>query len=467
MLFSSVTFLYAFLPVVLIVYFAAPSRFKNHVLLLSSLAFYFFGEPIYTVLLLISSLSDFIHSLYIEKHRGERKAKMALISSIAINLGILVFFKYTDFFIENFNMLTGSNAALLKIALPLGISFYTFQTMSYTIDVYRGNVRAEKNLLTLATYICLFPQLVAGPIVRYSTISEDLHSRRHTAENLSLGIRRFIIGLAKKVLIANNLGQLCSIFQATDEKSVVFYWIYAAAFTLQIYFDFSGYSDMAIGLGKMFGFKFPENFNYPYVSRSITEFWRRWHISLSSWFRDYVYIPLGGNRVSSGKWIRNILCVWLLTGFWHGAEWNFVVWGGIYGVILLLEKKVWGEALKKIPAFLQSFYTLFIVVIGFVVFNADGMSGVIRDISGMFGGLGLPFCTEMTVYSIKSYAVIIIISVIGATPLLKTAVLKLKEKSKSTPVFTVIEPLTLLILLIMCTAFLVDGSFNPFLYFRF
>lgn len=467
MLFSSITFLYGFLPVVLLLYFAAPARFKNHVLLLSSLVFYFFGEPVYTVLLIFSSLSDYFHSLYIENHRGEKRAKIALVSSIAINLGMLGFFKYSDFFLANFNALSGSHIALLKIALPLGISFFTFQTMSYTIDVYRGKIHAEKNLATLATYVCLFPQLVAGPIVRYSTIADELHGRTHTLEKAAAGIRRFLLGLSKKVLIANSLGELCQAFQTADEKSVLFYWVYAAAFSLQIYFDFSGYSDMAIGLGKIFGFQFPENFNYPYISRSITEFWRRWHMSLSSWFRDYVYIPLGGNRVTRGKWIRNILAVWMLTGFWHGAEWNFVLWGALFGVLLLLEKMVWGERLKRLPAFFQSFYTLFLVTISFVIFNGSGLSGAFHDVAGMFGGLHLPLCTQETLYYMRSYAVLLLIAVAGATPVIKNTAEKLSRTKGLKPVLVLLEPAILAALFLVCTAYLVDGSFNPFLYFRF
>lgn len=467
MLFSSITFLYVFLPAVLLLYFIAPARLKNPVLLLSSLVFYFFGEPIYTVLLLVSSLSDYLHSLYIEKHRGEKSAKAALVSSVAVNLGMLGFFKYSDFFIENFNAVSGSHLALLHIALPLGISFFTFQTMSYTIDVYRGKVHAEKNLATLMTYVCLFPQLVAGPIVRYETVAHELHERAHTLDNIASGIRRFLFGLSKKVLLANNLGELCSLFQASDEKSVLFYWIYAISFALQIYFDFSGYSDMAIGLGKIFGFHFPENFQYPYISRSITEFWRRWHMSLSSWFRDYVYIPLGGNRVTRGKWIRNILVVWMLTGFWHGAEWNFVCWGLLFGVLLLLEKMVWGAALSRLPAVFQHVYTLFLVVISFVVFNADGMAGVFQDLAGMFGGLSLPLYTRETLYYLQSYAVLLVLAAVGATPLVKNAAEKAGAVKSLRPVIAILEPVGLTVLLLTCSAYLIDGSFNPFLYFRF
>ncbi|MBR4080056.1 MAG: MBOAT family protein, partial [Christensenellaceae bacterium] len=294
MLFSGITFLYAFLPVTLAAYFAVPKKLKNYVLLIASLIFYFFGEPVYTLLLVFSSVSDYLHSLYIEKHRGEKRAKTALISSVVINLAMLGFFKYTDFFIGVVNGLLGTQIPLLNVPLPIGISFFTFQTMSYTIDVYRGRAKCERNFFTLATFVCLFPQLVAGPIVRYTDIAKELSDREHKMEDVAQGVRRFVVGLGKKVLIANAMGELCAVFRGSPEKSVIFYWIYAIAYTLQIYFDFSGYSDMAIGLGRIFGFRFPENFNYPYISRSITEFWRRWHMTMGGWFRDYVYIPLGG-----------------------------------------------------------------------------------------------------------------------------------------------------------------------------
>lgn len=467
MLFSSISFLYVFLPLVILGYFLVPKGFKNRFLLGASLAFYFFGEPFYTVLLLFSSFSAYVHSLYIEVHRGTKRAKVALVSSILLNVGMLGFFKYADFFILNFNGLTGSEVALLKLALPLGISFYTFQTMSYTIDVYRGQVKAEKNWANLATYVCLFPQLVAGPVVRYSTIREDLHNRSHSMAEVALGIRRFLIGLAKKVLIANNLGLLCSTFQLSDGKSVLFYWIYAITFTLQIYFDFSGYSDMAIGLGRIFGFRFPENFNYPYISRSITEFWRRWHMSLGSWFRDYMYIPLGGNRVSLGKWVRNIFIVWLLTGFWHGAEWNFVLWGLLFGVLLLMEKLFLNRLLEKLPEAFRRLYTLFFIVCSFVLFNGSGLSGAWQDFQGMFGGLSLPLWNEETLFYIRDYALLLVIAFMGATPWLKNLCAQVEKTPRGTALLLWLEPFFLIGLLLAVTAYLIDGSFNPFLYFRF
>ena len=367
MVFSSITFLYIFLPVVLILYYIVPRGCRNIVLLISSLIFYFFGEPVYTLLLIFSSVSDYLHSLYIEKHRGTKRGKTALISSIIINIGMLAVFKYTDFLLASINSIFDLSIPMTGIKLPIGISFFTFQTMSYTIDVYRGNVHAQKNIISLATFVCLFPQLIAGPIVRYTDINEELTSRRSGSEDISYGIRRFIVGLSKKVFIANAMGELCSLILKSQTQTVLNSWMYAIGYTLQIYYDFSGYSDMAIGLGRMFGFHFPENFNYPYISRSVTEFWRRWHMTLGGWFRDYLYIPLGGNRTGRIKWVRNILIVWFLTGLWHGASVNFILWGLMYGILLLLEKLFWGKILEKLPRILQTIYTMFFVIVGFVI----------------------------------------------------------------------------------------------------
>lgn len=466
MLFSSITFLYIFLPAVLLVYFIVPRKFKNYVLLLSSLIFYFCGEPIYVLLLIFSSVSDYLHSLGIEKYRGTKAAKGLLISSITINLCMLGFFKYADFVIGSINAVAGTAIPLPGIPLPIGISFFTFQTMSYTIDVYRGNAKAEKNLASFGTYVCLFPQLIAGPIVRYVDVSNELQNRKSTIDAVAEGSLRFVLGLSKKVLIANAMGELCTIFRAS-EKTVVFYWIYAVAFTLQIYFDFSGYSDMAIGLGRIFGFKFPENFDYPYISRSITEFWRRWHMTLGGWFRDYVYIPLGGNRVGKAKWFRNIFIVWLLTGFWHGAEWNFAVWGLMYGILLVLEKLFLGNAIKKAGAAVSHIYVMFIVIISFVIFNADGLSGMVSDLGGLFGAGGIAFCSSVTLYYLKSYAVLFIIAIFCCLPYGKRIALYFSGKETGMRIRTVLEPVLLCFLLIAVTGYLVDGSYNPFLYFRF
>lgn len=465
MVFSSVAFLYFFLPITLAAYYTVPRRYKNAVLLVASLAFYFYGEPKYTALLLISSFSDYAHALYIEGHRGQRGAKAALISSLAINLLMLGVFKYGDFLIGTINGIFNAGIPLLGLKLPIGISFFTFQTMSYTIDVYRGKVKAQRNLLTMATYVCLFPQLVAGPIVRYATIEGELSGRAHSWLGFSEGARRFIIGLGKKVLLANTLGELSSQLLGGGQLSVLGLWAGAAAFMLQVYFDFSGYSDMAIGLGRLFGFHFPENFNYPFVSKSISEFWRRWHMTLGGWFRDYVYIPLGGNRVRPLRWICNLVVVWALTGLWHGAAWNFVLWGLFFAVMLPLEKLVLGKRLEKCPAFIQHAYTLLFVMLSFVIFHADAKLGWTNVLKGMFGGLGLPLLAQETAYYLRSYAVLLGLGVVGATPLALTAAKKLQGKFPRAA--AVCEPLLCAALLLVATAFLVDGSFNPFLYFRF
>ena len=415
--------------------------------------------------MIISITIGYVLGLLIEKFRGKKLSKIFLALSVIFSVGALGYFKYADFFISNFNAATGLSVPLLRIALPIGISFYTFQLLSYTIDVYRGDTPAQKNPITLAAYISLFPQLIAGPIVRYSDVALQLENRTHTFEKTAKGIRRFITGLAKKILIANALGELCDIFRASEDKSVLFFWLYAIAFTLHIYFDFSGYSDMAIGLGKIMGFDFIENFNYPYISTSITEFWRRWHISLGSWFRDYVYIPLGGNRVSKPRQFLNILAVWLLTGFWHGAEWNFPVWGLYFAVLLLIEKSWLLDKLKKSKV-ISHIYVMFLVVISFVIFNAADMTQAFADLSGMFGLSGLPAVSTEAFYYLKSYAIVIVMAIIGATPLPKKIFEKLSNNSEN-KVMNIIETVACVILMIMITAYLVDGSFNPFLYFRF
>ncbi len=467
MLFSSISFIYIFLPVLISCYYLVPAKLKNHVLLAASLIFYFSGEPIYVGILILSSLSGYLHGLYIEKNRGKKSSKAALLSTVAINIGLLGFFKYTDFLIYNFNFLTGNEVPLLKIALPIGISFYTFQIMSYTVDVYRGEVKAEGKFTTFASYVALFPQLIAGPIVRYSDVSKALHNRTHSFSDISHGIRRFVIGLSKKVFIANSMGELCMAFRSADVQSVLFYWLYAIGFLFQIYYDFSGYSDMAIGLGRMFGFNFLENFNYPYISRSITEFWRRWHMSLSSWFRDYVYISMGGNRVSKSKHIRNILFVWMLTGFWHGAEWNFIIWGAMFGILLIMEKLFFNKVLERMPDAICRVYTMFIVLCSFVIFNAEGLEGAFTDLQGMFGVLPIHFWNEEAIYQLRNYAVLFFIAIIGSTPLLKNICIKLKDWKVGTALLDMAEPVVMIALLLGVTAYLIDSSFNPFLYFRF
>ena len=460
MLFSSVVFLYVFLPLTLLTYRLAPKQARNTVLLIASLLFYFYGEQKYTLLLVISSLSDYAHGLYIESHRGQKGAKIALISSLVINLAMLGVFKYLDFFIGIVNSLLGTSIAPVGLPLPIGISFFTFQTMSYTIDVYRGDAHAQKNLISFAAYVCLFPQLVAGPIVRYTDIDTELSDRSVTVDDLAAGARRFAVGLGKKVLIANLLGELAALYPAAAEKTVLLAWTAAIAYLFQIYFDFSGYSDMAIGLGRMLGFHFPENFDHPYCSRSVTEFWRRWHMTMGGWFRDYVYIPLGGSRVGPWKRYRNILIVWMLTGLWHGAAWNFVVWGLCYGVLLMIEKRFLLGFLDRHRVF-SHVYLLAVSVILFTVFGADSLSGAAQQLAVMFGGGTL--WNGDAVYYLRSYAVILLVSAVGATPLLRD----LARRVEHTRAATVLEPLVTAGLLLLSTAYLIDGSFNPFLYFRF
>lgn len=457
MLFSSIPFLYYFLPCALLLYIVTPKKLKNATLLAVSLVFYAWGEPRLVLLMLLTVLSGYVLGLLTEKYQKHKKLFLSI--AVIISLGFLGYFKYADFFISNFNALTGLSVPLLRVTLPIGISFYTFQILSYNIDVYRGTVPAQKNPIDLAAYISFFPQLIAGPIVRYSDIALQLKERTHTFEKTATGIRRFIIGLSKKILIANTLGELCETFKGSEDKSVVFYWMYAIAFCLHIYFDFSGYSDMAIGLGKIFGFDFIENFNYPYISKSITEFWRRWHMSLGTWFRDYVYIPLGGSRVKKPRMFFNIFVVWFLTGFWHGADWTFILWGLYFAVLLVIEKVFLLSHLKKSKV-LSHAYVLFLVMISFIIFNAGSVGEAISYIGGLFGAGGIPFISAEALYYLKSFALMFILGFIGSTPVPK----KIADKFKA---FKYIEPVFAVILLIVVTAYLVDGSFNPFLYFRF
>lgn len=463
MLFSSISFIYYFLAATLLIYFAVPFRLKNVVLLAASLIFYFWGEQLYTLLMLANVLLAYIFGLLIDRFRGTAAAKGCLLLSVTVSLATLALFKYSDFFIQTVNSLSHSNLALLGLALPIGISFYTFQTLSYTIDVYRGDAAVQKSFIKLATYVMLFPQLIAGPIVRYTAVERELSARTHSIAQFSEGAFRFTVGLAKKILLANQLGELCDIFRDSADTSVAFYWLYAVAFSLHIYFDFSGYSDMAIGLGKIFGFHFPENFNYPFIAKSATEFWRRWHISLGSWFRDYVYIPLGGNRVSLPHWLANLLIVWFLTGLWHGAAWNFVLWGLYFGVLLAFEKIVFAKFPIKLPDLVSHLYLLFAVAISFVIFNAADLTQAISDIKAMLGLAALPLWSSTTAYYCKSYGLLLIFGIIGATPLVKAVAARLGNH----PSTTLLQPLLLTAMLLICTAYLVDGSFNPFLYFRF
>ena len=457
MLFSSIPFLFYFLPVVLILYAISPKKLKNFTLLVCSLVFYAWGEPRLVVLMLATVLIGYILGLLTERFPKYKKVFLAL--SLTLSLGFLGYYKYVDFFITNINSITGLSIPLLKVALPIGISFYTFQLLSYNVDVYRGNVPAQKNFIDLAAYIALFPQLIAGPIVRYSDVAAQLKYRTHTWDKTAQGVRRFVLGLAKKILIANALGELCDIFRATGDQSVLYFWMYAVGFSLHIYFDFSGYSDMAIGLGKIFGFDFLENFNYPFISKSATEFWRRWHMSLGSWFRDYVYIPMGGSRVKKWRMFFNIFTGWRLTGFWHGAAWNFIIWGLYFAILLVVEKVFLLKYLNRSKV-LSHVYLLLAVVISFVIFNAVNMTEAFQYIGGMFGAGGIPLVSAEALYYLRSYAVIFLIAIIGATPIPKLAIGKIKAAEYAEPAF-------LLVLLVLVTAYLVDGSFNPFLYFRF
>ncbi len=467
MLFSSIPFLFYFLPLVLTLYFLVPRKLKNTVLLVFSLLFYGWGEPKYLFLMLASISICYFSGLLVEKYQGRPLSKVFLWCGVGGGLFFLAYFKYADFFISNINTLLGVNVPLLKLALPVGISFYTFQSVSYVIDVYRGDTKAQKNYINLATYVTLFPQLIAGPIVRYTDVDRDLNSRTHSMEKMAAGAFRFTVGLAKKILIADQFGALCKIFQESDEKSVLFYWIYGISVCLNYYFDFSAYSDMAIGLGKILGFTFLENFNYPFISKSITEFWRRWHMSLGSWFRDYVYIPMGGNRCSVPRWLFNIFVVWMFTGFWHGAAWNFVIWGLYFAFFLIVEKLWLGKLLSKSPALISRIYLLFTVLVSFVIFNANSMKGVFYDIGSLFGATGLPFVTDDTLYYLGSYAFVLVLGFIGATPLIKTLATRFAEHKKTARIANLLMGPVMILLLILVTAYLVDGSFSPFLYFRF
>ena len=465
MLFTSISFLYYFLPALIIIYFITPKKYKNIILLIASLLFYFYGEPKYVFLMIAEIIIAYIGAILIDKYKNQ--SKNILIITLFIHVFLLIIFKYTDFIIQTINDISNANIKLLNIALPIGISFYTFQIISYIIDVYNGKVNVQKNIIKLATYVSLFPQLVAGPIVRYQTVEKELDDRVHSFNNFAYGIRRFTIGLAKKVLIANALGELCSKAFLADEKTVVFFWIFGISYMLQLYFDFSAYSDMAIGLGRIFGFHFPENFNYPYISKSITEFWRRWHISLSTWFKDYVYIPLGGNREGKYKQIRNILIVWLLTGIWHGANWTFLIWGLLFGIILIIEKIWLNKFMEKLPSFIRRIYVLFIVMILFIIFNSDNMSVALTNIKGLFGMNGEAFVNDYTLHYLKSYLPVLIIALLGSTPFIKILIDKLRKNKYVNNIINILEPILIVVILVVVTSYLIDNSYNPFLYFRF
>lgn len=471
MLFSSITFLFAFLALVLILYFIVPRKLKNPVLLVFSLVFYAWGEAVYIILMLASIVVAYVTGIFADKHRENASQKTALVSvifAVVWNIGLLLFFKYTDFFISNANSMFGFSIKLLGLTLPIGISFYSFQSLSYVIDVYRGEVRAQKNIITLATYVALFPQLIAGPIVRYQTIENQLMYRKESAEQFAEGIKRFAVGLGKKVILANNIGFLFTEISGTPQSqmSITASWLGILAYTFQIYFDFSGYSDMAIGLGKMFGFDFLENFNYPYISKSITEFWRRWHISLSTWFKDYVYIPLGGNRKGLPRQCLNIMIVWFLTGFWHGANWNFMIWGIYFGIILLAEKIFLLKCLERLPSVIQHIYALILIIIGWGIFAFEDTEVLINNFKNMFFAGSLPLINSKAVWWLSQYAITFVILIIASTPLFKNLGNKLEKKIPAV-YGCLLQPLMTLGLLVISTAYLASNSFNPFLYFRF
>ncbi len=467
MVFSSILFMFIYLPVVLAVYYIVPMKWRNLWLFIVNFIFYGWGEPFYIILMLFSILINYYSGILVAKFKdvNKRKAMRVLIINAVINLGMLMFFKYYDLFATTLNQIPGLGFIQpLGLALPIGISFYTFQTMSYPIDIYRGDGQVQKNFISFGTFVALFPQLIAGPIVRYKDIADQLNYRVHAADKFASGIKRFTVGLAKKVLIANNIGVLWDTYSsmAAPELTVVGSWLGIFAFTMQIYFDFAGYSDMAIGLGRMIGFEFLENFNYPYVSKSVTEFWRRWHISLGTWFRDYVYIPLGGNRKGSARQYLNILIVWALTGFWHGANWTFLLWGLYYAVFLIIEKRWLLKLLNKAPAFIGHIYTLFITVCGWVLFQLPSISQVGNYYKTMFGfGEGGLMATS-DLYYMGSFAGMFIIAIIASTPLFSRLYKKLPPKAAE-----FVTPVLIVLGLVISTGYLVDATYNPFLYFRF
>ena len=471
MVFSSTLFLFRFLPIIMILYFLAPGRMKNILLLLGSLIFYAWGEPVYILLMLFSTISDYLHGRIIGRARSKGIKKLFLVSSIVVNLGVLCFFKYADFLVGTINQLAGTNIPLLNLPLPIGISFYTFQTMSYSIDVYRGQVKVQKNLLDFAVFVTMFPQLIAGPIVKYADVEKQLHERKPDILQIHYGMRRFVFGLAKKVLLANNMGLIWTEISSRDLGTLtgMSAWLGILAYTFQIYFDFSGYSDMAIGLGTCFGFHFPENFNYPYISRSVTEFWRRWHMTLSSWFREYVYIPLGGNRKGLGRQLINILIVWTLTGIWHGAGWNFLLWGMWFALWLILEKIFLKKVLEALPGIVGNIYTMFLVIVGWVFFSIESGSHALNYLKVMLGMGEAGWIQSISLFDGMENMVIFIIALIGSTPIFAWIGKRLESSANGYGIALcrVLDKVILGILLIASIAYIVDATYNPFLYFRF
>lgn len=467
MVFSSLTFLFVFLPIILIVYYSSPRKIRNAILFIGSLVFYAWGEPVYITIMLFSTVFDYINGLLIRKYKETeqiKKARIILINSIIVNLGILCFFKYSNFFIENVNNIFNLDIHLLSIVLPIGISFYTFQTMSYTIDVYLEKVEAQKNIIDFGSYVTFFPQLVAGPIIKYRDINTQLKNRKETIDDFSYGITRLCIGLFKKVILANNIGILWNqiIGGTISEIPVLTAWFGAICFSFQIYFDFSGYSDMAIGLGRMFGFHFPENFEHPYTSKSITEFWRRWHISLGTWFKEYVYIPLGGSRKGKKKLVRNLLIVWILTGLWHGASWNFVLWGLYFGILLIIEKLILTKYLEKLPSIVRHIYTMFFVVISWVIFAFEDITNVFLYLKAMFGINRVGLLNNELLYLFQTHWILIVICIIASTTVIRRINI-IKDKNY----YPAIKNIACLIMFGISICFLIGSTYNPFLYFRF
>ena len=467
MVFSTPIFLFYFLALTLLVYYLVPRKLRNPVVLLSSLLFYYWGEQTYVAIMFLSTVIDYTHGLLVErcKAKGNDKgARMAVASSVIFNLALLLFFKYWDFLAASFQAMGLNFMPVLGIHLPIGISFYTFQTMSYTIDVYRGDTRAQRSIINFGTFVTLFPQLIAGPIIKYKDLGDQIDQRDTSVEKFASGVQMFMIGMAKKVLIANNVGMLWDTYKAMapGDLTVAGAWLGVIAFTFQIYFDFSGYSDMAVGLGRMLGFEFLPNFNYPYISKSITEFWRRWHISLSTWFREYLYIPLGGNRCSKPRWMFNLLIVWAATGIWHGASWNYLLWGLYFFVLLMLEKFFLLKALNKAPAVIGHVYTLFLVVVSWAIFALEDFSQLGAYLKVMFGMGGVPLTNSDFGYYLTSYLPILCLAAVASTPLGATLYRKAPKKAAQA-----VGALLILAGLTICTAYLVDGTYNPFLYFRF
>lgn len=467
MVFSTVFFLFTYFPIVLLVHALTPVKWRNAVLLIINLIFYGWEKPAYLLIMFASMGIDYVHGLLVEKAKAEgndKRARRYVVQSMVFNLALLGYFKYWDFLARSFQSIGLNFMPVLGLELPVGISFYTFQTMSYTVDVYRGDAKAQRSMVNFGVFVTLFPQLIAGPILQYKDLADQIDERDYPIERFAAGVQMFIVGLAKKVLIANNLGALWDYYKAlpTDQLTTAGAWLGIIAFAFHLYFDFAGYSDMAVGLGQMLGFEFCGNFNYPYIAKSITDFWRRWHISLSSWFRDYLYIPLGGSRVSKGRLVFNLMVVWAATGIWHGANWNFLFWGVYYGVLLILEKLVWGNALKKLPAAVQHFYTLFLVLIGWALFAIEDLSVLRPYLAAMLGFAEGGWVNGVFLYYLRSYAVMLLVAAVGSTPAVKNLWHKLPEKSQN-----VLCPLLMMAGLLLSTAYLVDGTYNPFLYFQF